>query len=143
MEALYNNYKDRAAIYIVYIREAHPSDERRADSNQEQEVVFRPHFDLIALLAALCNKKQDVVFRQPATFWERAGIAHVCMTRLELSLPCLIDGMDDTVDRDYSASPDRIYIVDMAGKIVFKGQPGPRGFDVEEAEEALKQLLDG
>lgn len=52
-----------------------------------------------------------------------------------------MDTLDDRVERAYSGWPDRIYVVDGAGRIAYKGGPGPRGFSVPEADEALKKLL--
>lgn len=40
MERLYREWSDRVAFLMVYIREAHPSDEWQMPSNVEQGVVL-------------------------------------------------------------------------------------------------------
>ena len=49
--------------------------------------------------------------------------------------------MDDKMEAAFAAWPDRIYVIDKDGKVAYKGKPGPGGFRVGEAEEALKRLL--
>lgn len=49
--------------------------------------------------------------------------------------------MENAAERAYGAWPDRLYLVDTAGKIAYRGAPGPRGFKPEELEAALKALL--
>ena len=63
--------------------------------------------------------------------------------QLKLSMPVLVDTIDDQVDKVYAGWPDRIYIIDAAGKIVHKGAPGPGGFApaVKAAPGVLDQLL--
>ena len=53
----------------------------------------------------------------------------------------LIDTMDSTVEEAYSGWPDRIYIVTTEGKIGYKGDPGPGGFDPQDMERCLIKLL--
>jgi len=49
-----------------------------------------------------------------------------------------VDLMDNNCDKDYSAWPERFYII-QSGKIVFKGGKGPDGYHPEEIEEWLTQ----
>jgi type I thyroxine 5'-deiodinase len=60
---------------------------------------------------------------------------------MKLSIPFLIDDMEDTANKAYSAWPDRIYIVGKDGKIAYKGSPGPQGFKPDEAKAKLKEIL--
>jgi hypothetical protein len=53
----------------------------------------------------------------------------------------LVDDMKDTVAKAYSAMPDRLFILDVKGKIAYRGERGPRGFLVDEMEKALLALL--
>lgn len=64
------------------------------------------------------------------------------MKDLKLSIPCLIDDMKNTAQKGYAGWPDRIYVVDKAGKVAFRGDLGPKGFKPAEAETALKRLLE-
>ncbi len=64
------------------------------------------------------------------------------MKDLKLSIPCLIDDMKNTAQKAYAGWPDRIYVIDKAGKVAFRGELGPKGFKPAEAEAALKKLFD-
>ncbi len=116
---MYKQYRDKVQFFIVYIREAHPSDGWQMRSNE----------------------RDGVIFKQPKNLLERFTVANTCVRRLKFSLPCLIDNMQGTTDRAYSGWPDRFYVVDIAGKIAYKGRPGPRGFKPGDAEDALKKIL--
>jgi hypothetical protein len=119
LENLYHRYRDQAEFFVVYIREAHPSDGWR-----------------VAI-----NDRQGIVIPDPKSFKERQQVASTCASELHLTIPMLIDGMDNAVGQAYAAWPDRLYIVDTEGRIAYKGGPGPRGFKPLEMEAALKQLL--
>jgi hypothetical protein len=73
---------------------------------------------------------------------ERIEVASTCVREMKLSIPAIIDGMDNKVGTDYAGWPDRFYIVDKEGKIVYKGARGPGGFKPPEMEKALKKLLE-
>jgi len=40
----------------------------------------------------------------------------------------------------YTAWPDRLYVIDAEGRIVYKSRPGPFGFKIEPVAEALAGL---
>jgi Ni,Fe-hydrogenase III small subunit len=61
---------------------------------------------------------------------------------LKLTIPVLVDDMKDTVSKAYNAMPDRLFILAADGTIAYRGERGPRGFKVQEMEEALKTLLE-
>jgi hypothetical protein len=50
--------------------------------------------------------------------------------------------MDNRVMSEYMGFPDRIYVVDVDGKIAYRGDPGPDGFVPEDAAAALATLLE-
>ena len=58
-----------------------------------------------------------------------------------MTMPLLIDDMDDRVGHAYSGMPDRLYVVDRAGKVVYKGGRGPFGYKPGEMEQSLILLL--
>lgn len=49
--------------------------------------------------------------------------------------------MGDSVNQLYKAWPERIYVIDRAGKITYKSGIGPWGFNPRQAERALDKLL--
>ena len=111
----HKEYGKKAVFYVVYIREAHPSDGRRP----------RPG-----------NPKD------PTNNIEREVLASKCIKSMKLEIPVVIDDIKDVANKAYGAWPDRIYIVDTEGKITYKAGRGPRGFKPDEAKKALKELLE-
>ena len=88
------------------------------------------------------NERDVVFFPQPKTFDERASVAQSCALRLDLSIPTLIDDMENSTDQKYYALPDRLYLVGRNGRIVYRGAPGPWGFVATELEKAIQSYLD-
>ncbi len=106
-------------FFVVYIQEAHPEDGWQLDINVNEEVVFD----------------------QPKTADEREHVAESCMLHLDLSIPALVDDMDNTTDRAYAALPDRLYLVGKDGRIAYKGDRGPFGFRPDDFEAAIEACL--
>jgi len=99
----------------VYIKEAHPLDEWQMEDNE----------------------KQGVCYAQPRTFAQRLAIANDFAKRFAYRVPLAVDGMDNRAERLYSGWPERFYIVDESGRIVYKGEPGPFGYHPEQVEAWL------
>lgn len=116
---MYQDFKDRARFLMVYILEAHPSDEWQRKSNERDEVVFA----------------------QPTTLFERQTAATSCREDLGLTLPCVVDDMNNTADNAYAAWPERIVIVDRSDRVAYISKQGPWGFKINEARRALTRLL--
>jgi hypothetical protein len=114
---MYEGYKDRAEFLTVYIREAHPQDEWQMQSNVQQ----------------------DICYPQPKTFPQRVAIANDFVTRFHFPLPMAIDGMDNRADHLYAAWPERIYIIDESGTIVYRGGLGPFNYHPDEARAWLEK----
>lgn len=83
------------------------------------------------------NIKQNIVFEQPKTEAERAQAAETCVLGLDLKMPMAMDDMDDTVNNAYVALPERLYLLDEDGIIIYKSGPGPWGFDMDSWEKAI------
>jgi len=116
---LYSTYGDEVQFFLVYIREAHPVDGWQ---------VAR-------------NESEGVLFQQPASLEERTEVCTKMCQKLNITLPTLIDRLDDKVNRAYNAAPDRLYLVGRDGRIAFQGDRGPRGFRPIELEAAIKKEL--
>lgn len=52
----------------------------------------------------------------------------------------MVDNMNNQAMKQYGALPERLYILN-AGKIVYKGGPGPQGYNLEEVEAWLKESI--
>jgi type I thyroxine 5'-deiodinase len=118
---MYEALGDRAAFHVVYIAEAHAEDGWQTTSNRQEGVVIKQH----------------------TTIEERRAAARRCARELALTIPMLIDGMDDAACKAFSAWPERIYIVDRAGRIVYQGGHGPYDFDPDAARASLERMLAG
>jgi type I thyroxine 5'-deiodinase len=106
------------AFYAVYILEAHPSDVWQMQSNIRDKVIFS----------------------SPKDEGERAEVAGACVRKLGIKFPALIDGFENRTEIAYTGWPDRLYLIDREGKVVYKSKPGPFGFKPSQLEEALKKL---
>ena len=63
------------------------------------------------------------------------------MKDLDLDMQVLVDDMKNTVATAYNAMPDRLFILKADGTIGYRGGRGPRGFKVDEMEQALEKIL--
>ena len=82
------------------------------------------------------------VVEDPVTQSERNQVAQVCMTKLALEpMPALVDDMDDSVNADYAAWPERLFLVGKDGRIVYSGGRGPFDFHPDELDDAIRVEL--
>lgn len=87
------------------------------------------------------NLQDEIVFNEPKSMEERADVAQVCMLRLELAMPLLLDDMENSTDTSYAAHPERLYVIDTDGTVAYQCGPGPFGFDVAGWEQAIESLV--
>ena len=119
LNEIYGEYKDRVRFYAIYIREAYPDDGWRVPENLHQEIHIR----------------------EPRSASERKAVARLCQINLDLEMPMLVDAIDNTVEEQYIALPMRLYLIGRDGKIAYTGEQGPRGFDPDSWEAAIKQVI--
>jgi hypothetical protein len=119
LNALYEQYKDEADFYVVYIQEAHASD-----------VWQEPH-----------NLSEGIVFANPTSFEERGRLGQMCVRKLGIKFPAVLDTLDNATERAYTAWPDRLYVIDRDGRVAYKAGPGPFGFRPEGVAQTLQRLL--
>ena len=108
-------------FFLIYIREAHPSDGWQTPQ----------------------NLYDDVIYATPADDDERAGTASVCQIAQDIRLPMLLDGIDNEIESEYVSAPIRLFVIDRNGRIAFNGAPGPRGFDPEAWLQAIDEQVQG
>ena len=87
------------------------------------------------------NDRAGVAARQPREQGEREGVARTCCRSLDVTMPMVVDEMDDRVGHLYSGMPDRLYVLDPEGRVAYKSGRGPFGFKPGEMEQALAMLL--
>ena len=116
---MYARWRNQVDFYAVYIREAHPTDGWSMESN-----------DHVGVKVA-----------QPKSTEERTQAAVHCCDSLKMSMPLLVDSIDDRVGRAYCGFPDRLYVIDRDGKVAYKGGRGPFGYRPRELEQTLVMMM--
>lgn len=106
---------------MVYIEEAHP-----IDAWQDGD-----------------NVKARIFLHSARTAKERCDVASTCLVKLGIEYPAVVDDIANTTERAYTAWPDRLYVIDRNGRIAYKSQPGPFGFQPGEVARTLERLLPG
>ncbi|WP_373652902.1 deiodinase family protein [Schlesneria sp. DSM 10557] len=119
VEDIYHRFKDDAVFLGVYVREAHPTDGWKMES----------------------NATVGVSVAQPKSYSERTAVATQCHALLKPSIPLLVDEIEDPAGNAYSGMPARMYVIDTKGKVAYKSGRGPFGFKTGEMEQALIMTL--
>jgi hypothetical protein len=110
LNQIYEEYKDRIQFLCVYIEEAHTTDEWQHFRNVEAEILYEK------------ARTED----------ERAKVAQVCMLKLNIKMPMLLDSTTNEVNEKYAALPERFYVIDENGNITYGSARGPQGFIVDD-----------
>jgi len=115
LNKIFDTYNDRAAFYVIGTVET-PAIGAWGDADNQQD----------------------------SPYW---AAAQPCPTegagadKLGLCIPVLIDNPTNSVEEDYTAWPDRLYVIDRLGRVAYKSNPGPFGFKPDEMEFVLKRVL--
>ncbi len=119
MEQMYLDYKDIAEFFIVYIKEAHAADGRRPVGYAKEKGI-----------------------KQHTNFGERCAVAERLVKEKKLTIPCLIDNMDDKANKAYQAYPDRVFLIRKDGRLAVAGDRGPWGFapGIKAAKKWLEEF---
>ncbi len=104
---------------MLYIKEIHSTDGWQVKENEQDRVLHRQHRSLD----------------------ERIEVGRVCMTKLALEMPALVDELDDGVTNAYTGMPERLYLIGADGRIAYKSGIGPVFFLPEEWERAIRDHL--
>ena len=118
LDNIAKRFSDRVEFLCVYIKEAHPTDGSQSPPNLDD----------------------DVLYAQPTTDDERAEVAAACMLRFNFSFPMVLDNMTNEVEGKFKAMPERLYMLDVDGRVTWKCGLGPHLFDPDGFEEAIKAL---
>lgn len=79
----------------------------------------------------------------PVTEVERDRMATFCTRTLGLTMPAVVDSLDDATSQDYAGWPERLFLIASDGKVAYRGGPGPFGFDPDGFETAIREHLEG
>jgi hypothetical protein len=116
---MYRQFLAHTSLFFVYIAEAHATDGWQMQSNADDDVLLANH----------------------ATLDDRFAAAREGVARLGLTMPVLVDDMDDAVSEAFAAWPERIYVVGTDARVAFAGGPGPFEFDPDAAAAAIAALV--
>ncbi len=86
------------------------------------------------------NLRQNVIFTSPRSLKERGAVAESCVRNLHIEIPALLDNFGNSTEAAYTGWPDRLYLIDRDGHVVYKSSPGPFGFHPHELAAFLKKL---
>ncbi len=112
---LYEAHASAADFLLVYIREAHATDEWVMPDNVDDGINIP----------------------QPLTHEERVQAALAMRSAMGIEFPIAIDGLDDTVMNAYGAWPERLYVVGPDGHVAYQGGQGPWGYSPDEVAAFL------
>jgi type I thyroxine 5'-deiodinase len=87
------------------------------------------------------NIEDKILVASAHSFEERDTAANVCVVKLGIKIPALVDDINDTTEIAYTGWPDRLYVVGSDGRIAYKSAPGPYGFKPKEVEKTLQRLV--
>ena len=104
---------------MVYIEEAHPTDGWEMPS----------------------NIKEGILIASAKTLFQRDEAAETCVVKLGIHIPAVVDDMQDSTERAYTAWPDRLYVVNREGRVAYKSKAGPFGFHPEAIATVLRSLV--
>jgi hypothetical protein len=109
---------DFKIVKIVYIRDSHPVLGFRAPTNDRVGI------------------SSD---QEPKTVADREKWACADQKKMKCTIPVVMDTMDDKTMRAYGALPQRIYVLDKEGVVVYASS-GLVGFDLENVAKAVKAV---
>lgn len=95
LEKLAKETQTKAAFFVIYTREAHAVGEWEVDR----------------------NKDDNILIEQPTTEAQRRELAKQAVTTLKLTIPVLVDGMDDAVTKAYGVAPNGAVVIGRDGKV--------------------------
>ena len=129
LQDLFKQYHDQVQFLLVYIREAHPVDGWWFGEGLQGFIMRRIY----------PQAATDIY--DPVTIEERRTAAGRCEETLAYGIRTYVDEMDDPVNKAYAASPTRLYLAGLDGRLVYAGGLGPFGFKPAELKEAIDGYL--
>jgi hypothetical protein len=114
---LYPEYKKDVPFYLIYIREAHSTQDWASTQNQREAITLQPATNMD----------------------ERGDHATMCVRKLHIEFPTLLDNMNGGAEKAYAAWPSKAYLLDTHGRIIFRSGLSEQEFKPEQLEAALRK----
>ncbi len=118
LNRLYPGYRSDVPFYLIYIREAHSTQDWASTQNQREGITLNP----------------------ATTMDERRDHANMCVRKLHIEFPTLLDTMNGEAEKAYAAWPSKAYLLDSHGRIVFSTGLSEQDFKPERLEAALRKV---
>jgi tetratricopeptide (TPR) repeat protein len=112
-------YAGKVPFLLVYIREAHATDQWQSTVNQREQVQLAP--------ALSEGQKHEY--------------AAMCERKLHLQFPSAVDGLDNAAEQAYSAWPSRVYVISADGRIRYSSGLTEQEFDRRALEKAVRSVI--
>ena len=123
LKRIAEEYRGKVDFRLVYIREAHAGG---GAESQWQSTI---------------NIKEGVSLEPARTLPEKQDHAALCLRKLSLPFPAVVDGMDGAAEAAYQAWPSRLYLVGRGGRVAFNTRLGELDFHPAELETAIREML--
>lgn len=123
MAKVHEDYQDRVHFLVVYTLEAHPVGSKSPYAEEEWDTWW--------------NRVARVRVEQPADAEARLDQARFSHDKLELTVPMVVDTMDDGTWQDYGAASSPAFVLDREGRVVLRQV----WTDPKEIRQALDDLL--
>ena len=68
-------------------------------------------------------------------------MAETCSRGLDLTIPTLVDSMDNATEQTFQSWPERLFVLSATGQILYQGGKGPYDFNIDELNQFLKAAL--
>jgi tetratricopeptide (TPR) repeat protein len=119
LKSMHQSYGSRLPFLLIYIREAHGSDNWQSTR----------------------NTREGIALRSAGTLAEKQGNATTCSRSLHLSFPALVDGLDGSVETAYHAWPSRAFIIGADGRVLYSTRLTELDFKPQEMENVLRKAV--
>ena len=119
LKSLDSQYGRRIPFYLIYIREAHATNNWQSTENQRQGISLAPAKNMA----------------------EKRGHAVMCTRKLHLPFPALVDGIDGRVEKAYAAWPSHVFVIGKNGRILFTSGLSRQDFHPRSMEAVLQSTL--
>jgi tetratricopeptide (TPR) repeat protein len=123
LKRLSEQYKDAVDFRLVYIREAHAEGGTEA---QWQSTI---------------NERDGISLAPARTLPEKQQHADLCLRKLSLPFPAVVDAMDGAAESAYQAWPSRVYVIGRDGRVAYNTRLGELDFHPAALDAALHEIL--
>lgn len=117
LKDLQHRFGKQVPFLLVYIREAHSTEQWQSTRNE----------------------RQDVVLRAAANMEEKKEHALMCTRKLHLPFPAVVDSMSGAVETAYGAWPSRAFVIGKDGRVLYSARLTELDFHPDDMEAELRR----